>query len=111
MAERRLPGLQRVLGVNALFSTAYGNVGSSIYYALGLVASLRARPVDDPYVRRCGSPHLCWEVISDPTTIRALATDIEEAIRASVPRELGSQISARAPIRAEDSHGIEGVGR
>ncbi|MGI8411248.1 MAG: amino acid permease [Solirubrobacteraceae bacterium] len=39
MAERRLPGLQRVLGVNALASTAYGNVGSSIYYALGLVAS------------------------------------------------------------------------
>jgi APA family basic amino acid/polyamine antiporter len=40
MAERRLQGLQRVLGVNALFATAYGNVGSSIYYALGLVASL-----------------------------------------------------------------------
>jgi APA family basic amino acid/polyamine antiporter len=39
MAERRLQGLQRVLGVNALFATAYGNVGSSIYYALGLVAS------------------------------------------------------------------------
>src|SRR5579884_4110424 len=39
MAQRKLPGLQRVLGVNALFSTAYGNVGSSIYYALGLVAS------------------------------------------------------------------------
>src|SRR5712691_5001272 len=39
MAERRLEGLQRVLGVNALFATAYGNVGSSIYYALGLVAS------------------------------------------------------------------------
>src|SRR6202046_3444561 len=39
MAERKLPGLQRVLGVNALASTAYGNVGSSIYYALGLVAS------------------------------------------------------------------------
>lgn len=39
MAERRLHGLQRVLGVNALFSTAYGNVGSSIYYALGLVAA------------------------------------------------------------------------
>jgi len=39
MAERRLPGLERVLGTNALFSTAYGNVGSSIYYALGLVAS------------------------------------------------------------------------
>jgi basic amino acid/polyamine antiporter, APA family len=29
-----------VLGANALFSTAYGNVGSSIYYALGLVAAL-----------------------------------------------------------------------
>lgn len=39
MAQRRLHGLQRVLGVNALASTAYGNVGSSIYYALGLVAS------------------------------------------------------------------------
>jgi APA family basic amino acid/polyamine antiporter len=39
MAQRRLHGLQRVLGVNALFATAYGNVGSSIYYALGLVAS------------------------------------------------------------------------
>jgi len=40
LAQRRLHGLQRVLGVNALFSTAYGNVGSSIYYALGLVAAL-----------------------------------------------------------------------
>ena len=40
MARRRLEGLERVLGANALFSTAYGNVGSSIYYALGLVASL-----------------------------------------------------------------------
>src|SRR5918997_6854366 len=38
MARRRLHGLQRVLGVNALTSTAYGNIGSSIYYALGLVA-------------------------------------------------------------------------
>src|SRR3978361_1538299 len=40
MAERRLHGLQRVLGVNALFSTAYGNVGSSCHYSLGLVAAL-----------------------------------------------------------------------
>lgn len=31
-------GMQRVLGVPALFSAAYANVGSSIYYALGLVA-------------------------------------------------------------------------
>ncbi|MBI4302014.1 MAG: APC family permease [Chloroflexi bacterium] len=30
--------LRRVLGVPALFSSAYGNVGSSIYYALGVVA-------------------------------------------------------------------------
>src|ERR671934_467067 len=32
-------GLERVLGTGALFSAAYGNVGSSIYYALGLVAA------------------------------------------------------------------------
>src|SRR5215213_5643905 len=40
MAERRPKhaSLERVLGTGALFSTAYGNVGSSIYYALGLVA-------------------------------------------------------------------------
>jgi APA family basic amino acid/polyamine antiporter len=40
MAEYRPKnrGLERVLGAGALFSTAYGNVGSSIYYALGLVA-------------------------------------------------------------------------
>ncbi len=31
--------LQKVLGVPALFSTGYGNVGSSIYYALGVVAA------------------------------------------------------------------------
>ncbi len=36
--HREGQGLQKVLGVPALFSTAYGNVGSSIYYALGLVA-------------------------------------------------------------------------
>src|ERR1700760_3861994 len=40
MAERRLEGLQRVLGVYPLASSAYGNVGASIYYALGLVAAL-----------------------------------------------------------------------
>ena len=39
MARRLIPGLERVLGANALVATAYGNVGSSIYYALGLVAS------------------------------------------------------------------------
>jgi basic amino acid/polyamine antiporter, APA family len=36
--RRRQQRLERVLGTPALFSTAYGNVGSSIYYALGVVA-------------------------------------------------------------------------
>jgi APA family basic amino acid/polyamine antiporter len=41
MAERhpREESLRRVHGVGALFSAAYGNVGSSIYYALGVVAA------------------------------------------------------------------------
>jgi APA family basic amino acid/polyamine antiporter len=41
MAERvpREAALRRVHGTGALFSTAYGNVGSSIYYALGVVAA------------------------------------------------------------------------
>ena len=40
MAERipREETLRRVHGTGALFSAAYGNVGSSIYYALGVVA-------------------------------------------------------------------------
>ncbi len=37
VTRRHAGGLHRVLGTSALFSTAYGNVGSSIYYALGLV--------------------------------------------------------------------------
>jgi APA family basic amino acid/polyamine antiporter len=36
---RKVYQLQRVLGWPALYSTAYGNVGSSIYYALGVVAA------------------------------------------------------------------------
>src|SRR3982075_2410608 len=39
MARLRQQGLRRTVGVPGLFSTAYGNVGSSIYYALGLVAA------------------------------------------------------------------------
>ncbi len=42
MARRKTregQSLHKVLGVPALFSTAYGNVGSSIYYALGVVAA------------------------------------------------------------------------
>jgi basic amino acid/polyamine antiporter, APA family len=36
--RRRGQALERVLGTPALFATAYGNVGSSIYYALGVTA-------------------------------------------------------------------------
>src|SRR6476646_3688590 len=41
MAERipREQSLRRVHGTGALFSAAYGNVGSSIYYALGVTAA------------------------------------------------------------------------
>ena len=50
MARRKFregDSLHKVLGVPALFSTAYGNVGSSIYYALGVVAAaaLGATPI------------------------------------------------------------------
>ena len=38
--RRRQQRLERVLGTPALFSTAYGNVGSSIYYALGITAAI-----------------------------------------------------------------------
>jgi APA family basic amino acid/polyamine antiporter len=38
--RRQSQGLERVLGAPALFATAYGNVGSSIYYALGLTAGI-----------------------------------------------------------------------
>jgi APA family basic amino acid/polyamine antiporter len=36
--QRRPHDLERVLGAPALFATAYGDVGSSIYYALGVTA-------------------------------------------------------------------------
>jgi basic amino acid/polyamine antiporter, APA family len=36
--RRRQQELERVLGAPALFATVYGNVGSSIYYALGVTA-------------------------------------------------------------------------
>jgi APA family basic amino acid/polyamine antiporter len=39
MARLTEHGLRRSVGVPGLFATAYGNVGSSIYYALGLVAA------------------------------------------------------------------------
>ncbi len=39
MARLSEHGLRRSIGMSGLFATAYGNVGSSIYYALGLVAA------------------------------------------------------------------------
>ena len=41
MAERipRDQSLSRIHGSGALFAAAYGNVGSSIYYALGVTAA------------------------------------------------------------------------
>src|SRR6202166_2465625 len=39
MARLTEHGLRKSVGVSGLFATAYGNVGSSVYYALGLVAA------------------------------------------------------------------------
>src|SRR5205807_9233321 len=39
MARIETYGLRRSVGLGGLFATAYGNVGSSIYYALGIVAA------------------------------------------------------------------------
>src|ERR1700753_402155 len=39
MAQLKTRGLRKTVGVPGLFATAYGNVGSSLYYALGLVAA------------------------------------------------------------------------
>src|SRR4029450_3402450 len=36
---RKLPRLQRVLDAPALFSIAYGEIASSIYFALGIIAT------------------------------------------------------------------------
>src|SRR2546430_16401355 len=36
---RRLPGLRRELAARALFAVAYGEIASSIYFALGVVAA------------------------------------------------------------------------
>jgi APA family basic amino acid/polyamine antiporter len=39
MARLTERGLRKSVGTSGMFATAYGNVGSSIYYALGLVAA------------------------------------------------------------------------
>src|SRR5437899_11106510 len=38
--RRQSHALERLLGTPSLFATAYGNVGSSIYYALGVTAAI-----------------------------------------------------------------------
>jgi APA family basic amino acid/polyamine antiporter len=36
---RKVVGFERVLGARDLFAVAYGEIGSSIYFALGIVAA------------------------------------------------------------------------
>ena len=43
LVARKLPGLRRELDARALFSVAYGEIASSIYFALGVRRRLRAR--------------------------------------------------------------------
>ena len=54
---RKLPGLQRVLDAPALFSVAYGEIASSIYFALGIIAlhALGLTPRGAARRRRCSS--------------------------------------------------------
>jgi hypothetical protein len=40
----------------------------------------------DPYIKRCGSESLCWRVVQDPRTIKALERDVREAIERCSPR-------------------------
>jgi basic amino acid/polyamine antiporter, APA family len=69
MARRQLTGLQRVLGTSALFSTAYGNVGSSIYYALGLVASFALGLTPVVFVITGGIFYLTAATYAEATTM------------------------------------------
>ena len=39
---RKLPGFRRELDARALFSVAYGEIASSIYFALGVLALTRS---------------------------------------------------------------------
>ena len=50
--------LRKVLGIPGLFSTAYGDVGSSIYYALGVVA-MSALGLTPPVLMVSGIIFLC----------------------------------------------------
>src|SRR5512132_3488072 len=79
--RRRAQGLERVRGTPALFATAYGNVGASIYYALGLVAGIAL-----------GLTPLVF-VISGPIFAATAATYAEGTVR--FPEAGGSSSFAR----------------
>jgi len=53
----------------------------------------KGRPIadvlGDPYVVRCGSPSFCWSVLEDPRTLRALESDVLDAIREQRPNRRG----------------------
>src|SRR5256885_2311484 len=97
MAERRLEGLQRVLGVNALFSTAYGNVGSSIYYALGLVASFALGLTPVVFVIAGGIFYLTAATYAEATAMFPEAGGSSSFARHAF-NELWSFFAARAPM-------------
>lgn len=40
---------------------------------------------DDPYLRRCASPTLCWRVLTKPETIAMLRRDLADAFAALRP--------------------------
>src|SRR5438309_7340700 len=69
MARLTHYGLRRVLGTPALFSTAYGNVGSSIYYALGLVASYALGLTPIVFLLTGGIFYLTAATYSEATTM------------------------------------------
>jgi hypothetical protein len=50
---RKLPGIQRIVGPEAIYAIVYGEISSSLYFALGVVALVGPR--DDP-VRTCSAP-------------------------------------------------------
>ena len=49
---RKVRGFERVLDAPALFAIAYGEIGSSIYVALGIVAPRRSVSPDRPRLHR-----------------------------------------------------------
>ena len=86
MAERhpREEALRRVHGTGALFSTAYGNVGSTPYYALGVTAAFALAVQWHPE----------WRVLDNPVSRRLFAA-------------FGAACRVRAQARVQ--HGRDGA--